>query len=173
MFLYSNTIQNVAIKLYRKLGFIEIPVEAGIYDRANIKMELSLADRISKQEIAALLESYGNGYHKIKTTLDEFPKEMWQWQPPHGKWTIHQNILHLADSEAHSYCRFRTFIAEPGRTVLGYNQDLWTEQLLYHHQRTEEALELYRLLRKMTYELLQQIPDPYWQYTIEHSEYER
>lgn len=46
VFLYSNTIQSIAIKLYRKLGFIEIPVEAGVYERANIKMELPLENGI-------------------------------------------------------------------------------------------------------------------------------
>lgn len=54
---------------------------------------------------------------------------------------------------------------------MGYNQDVWVAKLLYHHQNTEDALELYRLLRKMTYELLQQIPDSCWFHTIEHSEY--
>jgi len=42
VFLYSNTLQEVAIMLYRKLGFVEIPVEKGVYERANIKMELGL-----------------------------------------------------------------------------------------------------------------------------------
>src|SRR5690606_19548146 len=124
VFLYSNTIQSIAIKLYRKLGFIEIPVEAGVYERANIKMELSLKDGISKEEITELLESYENAYHKIVSFLNDIPKEMWQWEPPHNKWTIHQNIIHLVDSEAHSYTRFRRFIAESGNAVLGYNQDL-------------------------------------------------
>ena len=42
LILYSNTKLSNAIHLYRKYGFIEIPLEAGHYDRANIKMELSL-----------------------------------------------------------------------------------------------------------------------------------
>ena len=45
------------------------------------------------------------------------------------------------------------------------------EKLFYHHQNTEDALELYRLLRKMTHELSQQIPGSYWEHTIKHSEY--
>ncbi len=41
--LYSNTILNAAIKLYRKYGFKEIPLEVdGLYERSNIKMELRL-----------------------------------------------------------------------------------------------------------------------------------
>ncbi len=38
--LYSNTRQAAAISLYRSLGFVECPLEPGIYERANIKMEL-------------------------------------------------------------------------------------------------------------------------------------
>jgi N-acetylglutamate synthase-like GNAT family acetyltransferase len=39
--LYSNTLLAPAIELYRKLGFIEVPVD-GVYKRSNIKMEMLL-----------------------------------------------------------------------------------------------------------------------------------
>lgn len=39
--LYSNTILSPAIALYKKLGFMEVPVD-GTYKRSNIKMELML-----------------------------------------------------------------------------------------------------------------------------------
>ena len=42
LILYSNTKLENAIHLYRKYGFKEIPLEAGHYERANIKMELAL-----------------------------------------------------------------------------------------------------------------------------------
>jgi GNAT superfamily N-acetyltransferase len=42
LILYSNTKLASAIHLYRKYGFTEIPLEAGHYDRANIKMEIDL-----------------------------------------------------------------------------------------------------------------------------------
>ena len=42
LILYSNTSLGSAIHLYRKYGFVEIPLEPGHYERANIKMELSL-----------------------------------------------------------------------------------------------------------------------------------
>jgi ribosomal protein S18 acetylase RimI-like enzyme len=40
--LYSQTTLQPAILLYRKLGFTEVPLEGGVYQRANIKMELAL-----------------------------------------------------------------------------------------------------------------------------------
>lgn len=39
--LYSNTVLQPAISLYRKLGFVEVPLD-GPYKRSDIKMELSL-----------------------------------------------------------------------------------------------------------------------------------
>ena len=40
--LYSNTLQSAAIKLYEKLGFKHLPVEQGVYRRANVKMKIEL-----------------------------------------------------------------------------------------------------------------------------------
>lgn len=42
LILYSQTRLPAAIAIYRKMGFREIPLEAGTYERANIKMELEL-----------------------------------------------------------------------------------------------------------------------------------
>jgi len=39
LFLYSNTKLLPAIHLYEKFGFVEIPLEDGVYERADIKME--------------------------------------------------------------------------------------------------------------------------------------
>lgn len=42
LFLYSATSLEAAIAVYQQLGFREVPLEAGKYKRANIKMELIL-----------------------------------------------------------------------------------------------------------------------------------
>lgn len=45
--LYSNTRLQSALHLYRKYGFVEIPLpDDCVYDRANIRMELSLSDAL-------------------------------------------------------------------------------------------------------------------------------
>ena len=40
--LYSQTSLAPAIQLYRKLGFVEVPMDHQMYKRANIKMEIEL-----------------------------------------------------------------------------------------------------------------------------------
>lgn len=40
--LYSNTLNAGAIKLYEKIGFQHVPVEPGVYKRANVKMVMDI-----------------------------------------------------------------------------------------------------------------------------------
>nr|WP_315147411.1 GNAT family N-acetyltransferase [uncultured Flavobacterium sp.] len=43
LILYSNRQLKLALHLYESFGFKEIPVESGVYERADIKMELLLS----------------------------------------------------------------------------------------------------------------------------------
>lgn len=40
--LYSNTLNEGAIRLYEKIGFWHVPVEEGVYKRANVKMVINI-----------------------------------------------------------------------------------------------------------------------------------
>ena len=42
VFLYSNTKLQPALKLYQKVGFMEVPIEDEVYKRTDIKMEIEL-----------------------------------------------------------------------------------------------------------------------------------
>lgn len=42
LILYSNRKLENAIAIYKKMGFVELPLEPGIYERANIKMGMDL-----------------------------------------------------------------------------------------------------------------------------------
>lgn len=170
MVLYSNTLQKKAIALYRRLGFVERPVENGVYARANIKMEYSFALQISIEWIAEQLESYGRGEEEVRACLADIPKEIWDWSPGPGQWTIQQNIIHLADAEVHGYIRCRRILAEAGSQVLGYDQEKWASSLAYENQDAESALQLYGLLRKMTVALLNTLSKDQWFLTIQHNE---
>ena len=78
---------------------------------------------MTSQERAKKIESYGNAYAVLVDALTRFPKEMWQFRDPHGCWSIHEHIVHIADSEANSYIRCRRFIAEPGESLSGYDEN--------------------------------------------------
>ena len=109
------------------------------------------------------IESYSKAYDKLVQALREFPKEMWQYKPAPNKWSIHEIIIHIADSEANGFCR-------AGATVMVYDQDIWTNKLNYTDQSTDEALELFKILRRNTYNLIKNLPEETWNNSIMHPE---
>ena len=119
----------------------------------------------------ALIQSYGQAYHTLTEAIKRYPREMWQWKPAPEKWSIHEVIIHITDSEANSFVRCRRLIAEPGSGVYGYDENKWAKALDYHHQSIDEALELFKYLRGNTYKLIKTIPDEIWTTaTVQHSE---
>ncbi len=125
---------------------------------------------MSPQERRSKIRSYGKAYEELKKALRKFPKKMWKFKPAPDRWSIHEIIVHLADSEANSYIRCRRLIAEPGSKVLGYDQEVWTQALSYHKQNTDEALELFKCLRRGSYNIIKSLPDSVWSNIVEHSE---
>lgn len=116
------------------------------------------------------IESYGNAYQELVEAIREFPVEMWQFRPAPDSWTIHETIVHITDSEANSFARCRKAIAEPGSTVMGYDEPVWAKALSYHQQSTDDALELFKWLRNNSYKLIKNLPEAVWSQTIQHPE---
>ena len=116
------------------------------------------------------IESYGNAYAQLVDALDKIPEKMWQFRDEHGCWSIHEHVVHIADSEANSYVRARRLIAEPGRTLMDYDENQWAVALDYHDQDIDDALNLFQWLRSKTYALIKALPESAWANTAYHPE---
>lgn len=117
------------------------------------------------------MDLYGQGPELLIQALKEFPTTMWTYKPSANSWSIHEVIIHLADSEANSYVRCRCLIAEPGKTIMAYDQDAWAIKLDYHTTSTVEAIEIFKVLRKASYNRIKNIADEStWNNTIHHPE---
>jgi RimJ/RimL family protein N-acetyltransferase len=119
---------------------------------------------------AAKIESYGAAYEELKKAVDWFPREMWHFRPSPEQWTIHEIIVHITDSEANSYARCRRLIAEPGESVMAYDEMQWAKALDYEGQSTEDAVELFKWLRRTSYNLVKNQPASVWANTVYHPE---
>ena len=127
---------------------------------------------MNQQERNKKIELYGKGYDMLMETLKDIPSEMWKFKSEPGEWSVHEVLVHLADSESNAALRARKLIVEPGGTLMGYDQDKWTVELDYHDQSYEDALDILRLVRKTTYELLKKQPDEVFEHSVRHPEYE-
>lgn len=116
------------------------------------------------------IDSYGTAHQRLVSALENFPPEMWQFRPAPDRWTIHEIIIHITDSEANSYIRCRRLLAEPGSSVLGYDENKWARDLHYHDQSPDDALELFKWLRHKSYTLIKDLPAPVWSNTVYHTE---
>lgn len=126
---------------------------------------------MDKAERNALIESYGSAFDEFVAALKVIPKEALLFKSAPKEWSVHQVIVHLADSETNAYGRARRIAAEPGGSVMAYDQDVWADKLDYHGANTDEALELIRLARKLTYDLLKRLPEEAWEHAAVHAEY--
>jgi hypothetical protein len=127
---------------------------------------------MNQEERNEKIDLYGRGYEMLIGTLKDIPREMWKFKPEPKEWSVHEVIIHLADSESNAALRARKLIVEPGGMLMGYDQDQWAIELNYHDQSTEDALEVVRLVRKTTYELLKKQADEVFTHTVKHPEYE-
>lgn len=127
---------------------------------------------MGKKERDEKIELYGRGYDLLMQTLKDVPQEMWQFKPEPKEWSVHEILVHLADSESNAALRARKLIVEPNGVLMGYDQDKWAIELNYHEQSWEDALETVKFVRKTTYKLLKQQPDEVFQNAVKHPEYE-
>ena len=126
---------------------------------------------MDKSERDALIEKYRTAFDEFEAALNVIPKEAWLFKPAPKEWSVHQVVVHLADSETNGYLRARRLVAEPGQPLMAYDQDVWADKLDYHNQSTEDALELTRFVRKIAYNFIKNLPNEVWSNTAVHPEY--
>lgn len=127
---------------------------------------------MNKQERDEKIELYGRGYDLLIQTLKEIPQEMWKFKPEPKEWSVHEVIIHIADSESNAALRARLLAVGSGGTFMGYDQDEWAISLKYHEHSIEDALETTRLVRKTTYELLKRLGDEAFDTSAKHPQYD-
>lgn len=125
---------------------------------------------MTTEERTRKIEHYSDAYNILTNALGHCPREMWRYKPSDSDWSIHEMVVHIADSEANSFVRCRIALAEPGKKVMAYDEVLWAKALRYHDQSTDDALDLFRALRRNTYKLISALPEHAWANTIDHPE---
>jgi hypothetical protein len=119
----------------------------------------------------ALIRRYAEGPALLRRALDAVPDPARKWRPEAGKWSVHEVILHCADSETNAHMRIRYLLAEPAPVIMGYDQDTWARVLDYHALPLEPALATIEAVRANTVPLLRSLPDSAWKKTGTHSEH--
>jgi hypothetical protein len=126
---------------------------------------------LNPEERNAKIEEYGRGFSLLNSAIAEIPREAWEYKPSPDDWSVHEIIVHMADSESMAALRVRKLIVEPGSRLMGYEEAKWAGGLDYQHQNVEHALEIIRLARQTTFELLQRLPEEVFTHSVMHPEH--
>jgi uncharacterized damage-inducible protein DinB len=118
----------------------------------------------------ALIDEYEAGGATLATAIAGLSRDELLAHPIAGTWSVQEVVLHLMDSDLVGSDRIKRVIAEPGSTLLAYDENRWVKHLGYDRLDPATACEVFRLNRKMVAAVLRQLPDAVFTQTGNHTE---
>ncbi len=76
-----------------------------------------------------------------------------------GKWSIREQVTHLADSEMNMVQRMKRVIAEETPLLPAYDQDKWAARLAYEKSHVDDSIALFFTLRTTMVRVLKGLKD--------------
>ncbi|QDS34090.1 DinB family protein [Brevibacillus brevis] len=101
-----------------------------------------------------LIEEYSQDYALLREAIEGLSEEELRFQPAPDKWSIHQIVIHVTDSEVLSTHRLRKVLAEEEPLLLSFDQEAWAHNLGYERLDCEQHLLLFQILRASMLPLL-------------------
>ncbi len=121
-----------------------------------------------------LLSRYAGDYSRLKEMVDGLPEQVIDFVPDLADaWSIREQIAHLMDAEIRAFVRYRNAVLDSGVDLKlgGGDVNASNTLLKYNAQDPDDALEVIRLLRKITVQHVSGMTDEEMvRYGIKHPE---
>ena len=125
---------------------------------------------MTESERQQLIERYERGPGLIRDALAKVPAEALQWRPAPGKWSVHEVVVHCADSETIASTRIRFLVGEDNPTIVAYDEAGWARRFDYHAVPLDLALRQLETVRAWTADLIRRLPESAWSRAGTHTE---
>jgi hypothetical protein len=79
-------------------------------------------------------------------------------RPAEGEWSVLECLGHLVDSELVTSTRYRWILAEDEPPLVGFDQNLWAQEMDHNHADPVALLELFSVLRRSNLALWRRTP---------------
>jgi len=116
-------------------------------------------------------QRYDAGPSLLRAALGRAPEAMRKWRPGADKWSVHEVVVHCADSETNSAMRIRYVVGENNPTIAGYDQDRWARDMDYHSQSLDLAMKQVESVRASTGAFIRGLSEEAWRKAGRHTEY--
>jgi hypothetical protein len=125
---------------------------------------------MTSEERKAKIDELGGFALALPQALKEFPRSMWHYKPDPDHWCIQEVIFHLLDTEINFYIRYRACLAEPGKAIMPFDQDVWARELRYKDGDVDQALAGLVWALQANYGLLKNLTEEAFLKTVTHPE---
>jgi len=100
-----------------------------------------------KPKIAALLAKYESGSGELIEVIDGLTDGDLSKRLEPKKWSIREQVHHLADAELNMVQRMKKVISEESPLLPAYDQDKWADNLSYDKGSVEASIAVFYSLR--------------------------
>ena len=106
-----------------------------------------------------LIEQYVACTQKLRKAVAGLSPEELTARPGPGSWSILENIVHLADSDAIAIDRMKRMLTEINPPLLYADETAYVDRLFTHDQSLEDALTLIDVGRRQFARVLRKLPE--------------
>ena len=106
---------------------------------------------------------------RLREGIAGLSAEQLKERPGPGAWSIHELIIHLADSDAIAIDRMKRVIVEENPQLLNADETAYVNRLRSHDQSVEDSLDLFEIGRRQFSRVLRKLSPDDFQRTGLHS----
>ena len=117
----------------------------------------------ASSRIQALINAYAEGPRLLEAAVAGLSQDELRYRPGPEHWSIHENVVHVADTDLVGATRMRYVIVQPGSTLVSFDQNAWARVLDYVALSMPQSLALLRAVRVTTVEMLGRVPADAWE----------
>jgi uncharacterized damage-inducible protein DinB len=135
----------------------------------------SFPDTYAALAAERLRDAFSAAPRRIEAALDGLSEDEFRARPIPGKWSVHEIVIHLTDSECLGAVRIRQALGDDGRARFpGYDENRWAAALRYQDRSPAvraTALALFRAQREASAELFAAASPEEWRREGIHPEW--
>jgi uncharacterized damage-inducible protein DinB len=95
-----------------------------------------------------IVDRFESAGQQLRNAISGLNKSQMQERPGPGHWSIHELVVHLADSDSIAIDRMKRVITEETPQLLNADETAYVERLFAHDQSLNDAIDLFDIGRR-------------------------
>jgi hypothetical protein len=106
-----------------------------------------------------IIDEFEAGGPKLRKAIAGLTADELKARPGPGKWSIHEIVIHLVDSDEIAIDRMKRIVIEDNPAQLYADESAYIDRLYPHEQSLDDALTMFEVGRRQFARVLRKLPD--------------